>query len=46
MRWNDMPFMESTEPEIKGLEFDLQIAENGGDPSVTHRNPYEEGKEK
>lgn len=41
VKWNEMPYFEDTTPEIKGLEFDLQIAENGGDPGVTHQNPYE-----
>lgn len=41
VKWNEMPFFEDTTPEIKGLEFDLQLEENGGDSSVTHKNPYE-----
>jgi hypothetical protein len=40
MRWNDIVFDEGASPEVKGLEFDLQIEENGGDSTVTHRNPY------
>jgi hypothetical protein len=42
MKWNDIPFDASADPDIKGLEFDLQVEENGGDSSVTHRNPYPE----
>lgn len=42
MKWNDIPFDASANGDLKGLEFDLQVAENGGDPSVTHRDPYEE----
>lgn len=30
MRWDDIPFDESASPEVKALEFDLQIIENGG----------------
>lgn len=40
MKWNDILFSQDTEPDVKGLEFDLQVEENGGDSSVTHRNPY------
>jgi hypothetical protein len=32
MKWNNIPFDENASPEEKALEFDLQIAENGGDP--------------
>lgn len=32
-KWNDIPFDENATPEEKALEFDLQIAENGGDPN-------------
>jgi hypothetical protein len=28
MKWNDIPWDESADPEVKALEFDLQIAEN------------------
>ncbi len=28
MKWNDIPFDENAEPEVKALEFDLQVAEN------------------
>lgn len=28
MKWNDIPFDESAKPEIKALEFDLQVEEN------------------
>lgn len=28
MKWNDIPFDEDAEPEVKALEFDLQIEEN------------------
>lgn len=38
--WNDIPYNEDADPEIKGIAFDLQIEENGGDSSVTHQ-PYE-----
>jgi hypothetical protein len=41
MKWNEIPFDEDASPEVKGLEFDLQIEENGGDSTVTHKNPYE-----
>lgn len=45
MKYNDTPFDESASPEVKALEFDLQIAENKGDPnpkSEAHGNwaPY------
>lgn len=30
-KWNDIPYDESADPEVKALEFDLQLAENGGD---------------
>lgn len=33
MRWNDIPFDESASAAEKALEFDLQIAENKGDPN-------------
>lgn len=42
MKWNDIPYDASADPSIKAQEFDLQIAENGGDPSVTHDHQYEE----
>lgn len=46
MKWNDTPFWEGASPEIKGMAFDQQIEENGGDPNVTHTSPYgdEEGE--
>lgn len=28
MKWNDIPFDSNAEPEVKALEFDLQVAEN------------------
>lgn len=39
VKWNDIPYNEDADPEIKGIAFDLQIEENGGDSSVTHQ-PY------
>ena len=27
-KWNDIPFDPNAEPEVKALEFDLQVAEN------------------
>lgn len=30
MKWNDIPYDQNAEPEVKALEFDLQIVENGG----------------
>lgn len=30
MKWNDIPWDENAPGEVKGLEFDLQIVENGG----------------
>lgn len=44
-KWNDIPFDESASPAEKALEFDLQIAENGGDPNPKPQaegnwNPY------
>ena len=36
MKWNDIPYTEGLDPEVKGIIFDLQIEENGGDSSVTH----------
>lgn len=30
MKWNDVPFSQDVDPEVKALEFDLQIVENGG----------------
>jgi len=31
--WNEIPFDENADPNVKALEFDLQIQENGG-PTV------------
>jgi len=31
-KWNDMPFDENASPEVKALEFNLQVLENGGQP--------------
>lgn len=45
MKWNDIPFDQGADPVVKGLEFDLQIEENGGDSSVTHTNPNDEESE-
>jgi hypothetical protein len=45
MKWNDILFDQGVDPAIKGLEFDLQIEENGGDSSVTHTDPYDEENE-
>jgi hypothetical protein len=28
MKWNDLPWDENASPEVKALEFDLQIEEN------------------
>lgn len=28
MKWNDIPWDESADPEVKALEFDLQCREN------------------
>jgi hypothetical protein len=28
MKWNDIPWDENAEPEVKALEFDLQVEEN------------------
>jgi hypothetical protein len=42
MKWNDIPFDQGADPSVKGLEFDLQVIENGGDPEVTWGNPYPE----
>ena len=28
--WNEIPFDENADPNVKALEFDLQIQENGG----------------
>lgn len=42
MKWNDIPYDASASGEVKGLEFDLQVEENGGDSTVTHQNPYPE----
>lgn len=43
--WNEIPFDENATPAEKALEFDLQIAENGGDPNAKGQqegdwNPY------
>ena len=32
-KWNDIPFDENATAAEKALEFDLQVAENGGDPN-------------
>lgn len=32
MKWNEIPFNENASAAEKALEFDLQVAENGGDP--------------
>lgn len=45
MKWNDILFDQGADPDVKGLEFDLQIEENGGDSSVTHSDPYSEETE-
>jgi hypothetical protein len=44
-KWNNIPFDENASPEEKALEFDLQVAENGGDPNPKPQaegnwNPY------
>lgn len=39
MKWNDIPFDENASAEEKALEFDLQVAENGGDPQP-EAEPY------
>lgn len=31
--WNEIPFDENASAAEKALEFDLQVAENGGDPN-------------
>lgn len=36
MKWNDIPFDPNADADVKGQEFDLQVRENGGDPTVTH----------
>lgn len=36
--WNETPFTEDAEPEVKAYEFDAQLRENGGDPEVTKGN--------
>jgi hypothetical protein len=28
MKWNDIPWDEDADPEIKAMEFDLQVEEN------------------
>lgn len=28
MKWNDIPWDETADPGVKGLEFDLQLREN------------------
>jgi hypothetical protein len=28
VKWNDIPYNEDADPEVKALEFDLQIEEN------------------
>lgn len=35
MKWNDIPYDEYASPDVRALEFDLQLSENGGDPAVT-----------
>lgn len=40
MKWNDIPFDENAEPEVKALEFDLQLEENGGSEPPVDNNPY------
>ena len=50
-KWNDIPFDPNAEPEVKALEFDLQVAENGGDPQPQaapegNWNPYQGSEER
>lgn len=33
-KWNEIPFDQNATPGEKALEFDLQVAENGGDPNA------------
>ncbi len=40
MKWNEIPFDENAEPEVKALEFDLQFAENGGEEEPEDNNPF------
>lgn len=42
MKWNDIPYDEYAEPQVKALEFDLQIEENGGDSTITHKFTYKD----
>ena len=32
MYWNEIPYDEKAAPDVKALEFDLQVRENGGNP--------------
>lgn len=35
MKWNDIPWDETADPGVKGLEFDLQLEENRRDQAET-----------
>ncbi len=41
-KWNDIPFDPNAEPEVKALEFDLQLAENQADAPEDKSNPFSE----
>jgi len=43
--WNEIPFDESADPNVKALEFDLQVQENGG-PTVAEVQAETEGRDK
>lgn len=47
-KWNDIPFDENASAAEKALEFDLQVAENGGDPNAREEYgnwaPYNDDK--
>jgi hypothetical protein len=43
-KWNDIPFYEGDDPEIKALEFDLQFEENARHAEElrqNHQYPYD-----
>lgn len=49
MKWNEIPFDENADAATKALEFELQYAENGGNPEAAAEEygnwaPYNDDK--
>lgn len=38
--WNEIPFDQTAQPEVKAAEFDGQWRENGGESPQVDNNPY------